>query len=137
VRYAQERVNTIKAECERDAEKYRTDHERSRRIDDLVRVKPTSAGPAHTFAQHALRAIGKAGGDMSKVEWKEVEAAAVHESITQRREDPKKVVAALIKHSPGMVDQVRQHKALELISTWSGNEISGSRASKERNGPSR
>jgi hypothetical protein len=137
VRHAQERVNAIKAEREREAEKYRTIHERSRRIDDLVRVERTSAGPAHTFAQHALRAIGKAGGDMSKVEWKEVEAAAVHESITQRREDPKKVVAALIKHSPGMVDQVRQDKARELISTWSGKEISASRVNKERDGPSR
>jgi hypothetical protein len=137
VRHAQERVNAIKAEREREAEKYRTIHERSRRIDDLVRVERSSAGPAHTFAQHALRAIGKAGGDMSKVEWKEVEAAAVHESITQRREDPKKVVAALIKHSPGMVDQVRQDKARELISTWSGKEISASRVNKERDGPSR
>jgi hypothetical protein len=137
VRHAQERVNAIKAEREREAENYRTNHERSRRIDDLVRVERTSAGPAHTFAQHALRAIGKAGGDMSKVEWAEVEAAAVHESITQRREDPKKVIAALIKHSPGMVDQVRQDKARELISTWSGKEISASRVSKERDGLSR
>jgi hypothetical protein len=137
VRHAQERVNAIKAERGREAEKYRIDHERKRRIDDLVRVGRTSAGPAHTFAQHALRAIGKAGGDMSKVEWKEVEAAAVHESITQHRQDPKKVITALIKHSPGMVDQVRQDKAQELISTWSGKEIAANRGSKERNGPSR
>ena len=104
MRHAQERVNAIKAEREREAEKYRTDHQRSRRIDDLVRVERTSGGPAHIFAQHALRAIGKAGGDMSKVEWKEVEAAAVHDAITQHRADPKKAVAAPIKHSPGMVD---------------------------------
>jgi hypothetical protein len=137
VQQAQERVNTIKAEREREAEKFRAAHERSRRIDDLVRVERTSAGPAHTFAQHALKAIGKASGDMSKVEWKEVEAAAVHQSITQHREDPKKVIAALIKHSPGMVDQVRQDKARELISTWSGKEIAVSKVSKERDGPSR
>jgi hypothetical protein len=94
-------------------------------------------GSGHIFAQHALRAIGKAGGDMSKVEWKEVEAVAVHEAITQHRTDPKKVVAAFIKHSPGMVDQVRKDKARGLISTWSGKEIATSRSSKERDGPSR
>jgi hypothetical protein len=137
VRHAQERVNAIKAEREREAENYRTNYERSRRIDDLVRVERTSTGPAHTFAQHALRAIGKAGGDMSKVEWKDVEAAAVHESITQRQEDPKKVIAALIKYSPGMVDQVRQDNARELISTWSGKEISASKINKGRDGLSR
>ena len=136
VRHAQERVNAIKAERERDAEKYRTEHERSRRIDDLVRVERTSAGPAHTFAQHALRAIGKAGGDMSKVEWKEVEATASRESIMEHNQDPKKVLAAIVKHSPGMVDQVRQDKALKLISTLSKKEITASKG-KERDGPSR
>lgn len=137
VRHAQERVNAIKAEREREAENYRTNHERNRRIDDLGRVERTSAGPARTFAQHALKAIGKAGGDISKVEWKEVEAAAIHESIMQHRQDPKKVLAAIVKYSPGMVDQVRQDKARELISTWSGKEIAASRVSKERDGPSR
>jgi hypothetical protein len=137
VRHAQERVNAIKAEREREADNYRANHERSRRIDDLVRVERTSAGPAHSFAQHALRAIGKAGGDMSKIEWNEVEAAAIHESIVQHRQDPKKVLAAIVKHSPGMVDKVRQEKARELISTWSGKEIAGSMVIKERGGPSR
>ena len=137
VRHAQERVNAIKAEREREAENYRTNYERSRRIDDLVRVERTSTGPAHTFAQHALRAIGKAGGDMSKVEWKEVEATASRESIMEHNQDPKKVLAAIVKHSPGMVDQVRQDKALKLISTRSGKEIAVSRANKEHDEPSR
>lgn len=137
VRHAQERVNAIKAERERDAEKYRTDHERSRRIDDLVRVERTSSGPAHTFAQHALRAIGKAGGDMSKVEWKEVEATSSRESIMEHNQDPKKVLAAILKHSPGMVDPVRQEKALKFISTRSGKEIAASRVNKGHDGPTR
>ena len=137
VRHAQERVNAIKTERERDAEKYRTDHERSRRIDDLVRVERTGAGPAHTFAQHALRAIGKAGGDMSKIEWQEVEATASRESIMEHNQDPKKVLAAIVKHSPGMVDPVRHEKALKFISTWSGKQIAAPRTSKERDGPSR
>lgn len=137
VRHAQERVNAIKAERERDAEKYRTDHERSRRIDDLVRVERTSAGPAHTFAQHALRAIGKAGGDMSKVEWKEVEATASRESIMENNQDPKKVLAAILKHSPGMVDPVRQEKVRELISNWATKKISSSELNKKMEGPTR
>jgi hypothetical protein len=137
VRHAQERVNAIKAEREREAENYRTNYERSRRIDDLVRVERTIAGPAHTFAQHALRAIGKAGGDMSKVEWKEVEATASRESIMEHNQDPKKVLAAILKHSPGMVDPVCQEKALKFISTLSKKEIAASKANKERDLPSR
>jgi hypothetical protein len=136
VQHAQERVNAIKAEREREAGTYRTDHERGRRIDDLVRVERTSAGPARTFAQHALRAIGKAGGDMSKVEWKEVEATASRESIMEHNEDPKKVLAAIFKHSPGMADQVRQDKALKIISTLSGKEIA-SKVGKDHDGLSR
>ena len=137
VRHAQERVNAIKAEREREAENYRTNYERSRRIDDLVRVERTSAGPARIFAQHALRAIGKAGGDMSKIEWKEVEATASRESIMEHNQDPKKVLAAIVKHSPGMVDQARQDKAREFIATWSGKEVAVRKVAKERDGPSR
>jgi hypothetical protein len=94
-------------------------------------------GPAHTFAQHALQAIRKAGKNAFKVVWPEVEKAAIHESIVQHRQDPKKVLAAIVKHSPGMVDPARQEKAREFISTWSGKVITGSKPTKERDGPSR
>jgi hypothetical protein len=67
---------------------------------------------------------------------KEVEAKASRESIMEHNQDPKKVLAAILKHSPGMVDPVRQEKALKFIST-SGKEIAASRVSKERDGPSR
>lgn len=137
VQQAQERVNAIKAEHERAAEEFRAAHERSRRIDDLVRVERTSAGPARTFAQHALRAIGKAGGDMSKVEWKEVEATASRESIMEHNQDPRNVLAAIVKYSPGMVEQIRQDKARKLISTWTEKEIVSPKISKQREGPSR
>jgi hypothetical protein len=137
VRHAQERVNAIKAEREREAENYKTNHERSRRVDDLVRVERTSAGPARTFAQHALRAIGKAGGDMSKVEWKEVEATASRESIMEHNHDPKKVLAAIVKHSPGMADPIRQAKAQEFIFSRKARDIPIPRASTYRNEPSR
>lgn len=56
---------------------------------------------------HAVKAVEKVGGDVSKVEWKEVEAAAIRESIMQHSQDPKKVLAAIVKHSPEMVDQAR------------------------------
>jgi hypothetical protein len=137
VRHAQERVNAIKAEREKEAEKYRTDYERSRRIDDLVRIESTSAGAAKTFAHHALKAIEKAGGDASKVEWAEVEKVAIYESIIHRRHDPKNVLSAIVKHSPGMVDQLRREKARQLISNWVGKEISPPKLSKQREGPSR
>jgi hypothetical protein len=54
----------------------------------------------------------------------------------EHNQDPKKVLAAILKHSPGMVDPVGQEKALKFIST-SGKEIAASRVSKERDGPSR
>jgi hypothetical protein len=137
VRHAQERVNAIKAERAKTAEQSRTDHERRRRIDDLVRVEGTCAGAAKTFAQHGLKAIEKAGGDVSKVQWTDVERAAIYESIMQRRHDPKGVLSAIIKHSPGMVDQVRQDKARELISNLAGKEISSSELGKKYEGQSR
>jgi hypothetical protein len=43
----------------------RTDYERSRRINDLGRVECTMAGETYTFAQHALKNVEKAGGDLS------------------------------------------------------------------------
>ena len=137
VRHAQERVNAIKAERETAAEKTRIDHERRRRIDDLVRVEGSAAGAAKTFAQHALKAVEKAGGDAAKVEWPHVEAAAIYESIMQRRHDPKNVLSAIVKHSPGMVDQTRQEKVRELISKLTEKEISSPELRKKREGPSR
>lgn len=64
-------------------------------------------GATHTFAQHVVKAVEKIGGDVSKVEWKGVEAASIRESIMQHGQDPKKVLAAIVKHSPEMVDQAR------------------------------
>lgn len=137
VRHAQERVNAIKVEREKAAEKDRADQERQRRIDDLVRVERNAAGAAKVFAQYALKAIEKVDGDASKVEWQKVEGAAIHESITKHRQDPKNVLSAIVKHSPGMVDQARQEKAREFISTWSGKQVVAPSMNKERDSPSR
>jgi ribosomal protein L18E len=72
--------------------KPRLDQKRQRRIDDLARVERTTAGAALSFAQHALKAVRKAGGEASKVEWPEVEKAAIYESIMQHWQDPKSVL---------------------------------------------
>lgn len=137
VRHAQERVDAIKAEREKAAEKERLDQERQRRIDDLVRVERNTAGAAHAFARNALAAIRKAGGDMSKVMWPEVEGVSIRESILEHRQDPKSVLAAIVKYSPGMVDQERQDKVQAFISTLAGKEVPAPKVSKERDGPSR
>jgi hypothetical protein len=137
VLHAQERVEAIKAEREKAAEKERLDQERQRRIDDLVRVERNTAGAAHAFARNALAAIRKAGGDMSKVMWPEVEGVSIRESILEHRQDPKSVLAAIVKYSPGMVDQERQDKVQAFISTLAGKEIPAPKVSKEREGPSR
>lgn len=137
---AQERVNIIKAEREKAAEKERLDQERQRRIDDLVCVERTTAGAAHAFAQNALEAIRKAGGNSSKVEWPEVEKVTIYEAIMEHRQNPKSVLSAIVKYSPGMVDQVRQDKAKAFISTLAGREIDGiadRKAKKQYEGPSR
>jgi hypothetical protein len=54
----------------------------------------------------------------------------------QRRHDPKSVLSAVVKHSPGMVDQARQDKARELISKWTAKDISLTKRNKQE-GPSR
>jgi hypothetical protein len=137
VLHAQDRVEAIKAEREKAAEKERLDQERQRRIDDLVRVERNTAGAAHSFARNALEAIRKNGGNASKVEWPEVEKATIHEAIMKHRQDPKSVLSAIVKHSPGMVDQKRHDKAQAFISTLAGKEIPAPKVSKERDGPSR
>ncbi len=137
VLHAQERVEAIKAEREKAAEKERFNQERQRRIDDLVRVERTTAGAAHAFATNALEAIRKAGGNASKVEWPEVEKVTIYKSIMEHRQDPKSVLSAIVKYSPGMVDQVRQDKVQAFISTLAGKEIPAPKVSKEREGPSR
>ncbi|MEO9429550.1 hypothetical protein, partial [Klebsiella pneumoniae] len=136
VMHAQERVKAIKAEREKAAEREKLDQERQRRVDDLVRVERKTAGASCTFAQHALEAIQKAGGDASKVHWPTVEKAAVMESITQHRQQPKDVLAAIVKYSPGMVEPARQEQARAFISTLAGKEIAAPKVGKQHDGPS-
>jgi len=134
--HTQERVKAIKAEREKAAEREKLDQERQRRVDDLVRVERKTAGASCTFAQHALEAIQKAGGDASKVHWPTVEKAAVMESITQHRQQPKDVLAAIVKYSPGMVEPAQQEQARAFISTLAGKEIAAPKVGKQHEGPS-
>ena len=139
VMHAQGRVSAIKAERQRAAEREKLDQERQRRVNDLARVERTKAGAACTFAQHALEAVRQAGGDASKVDWKAVEKAAIIESIGQHRQHPKDVLAAIMKHSPGMVEEpARQEQARAFISTLSGKEIAAPKVGKQQqhDGPS-
>lgn len=71
------------------------------------------------------------------MDWPEVEKVTIYEAIMEHRQDPKSVLSAIVKHSPGMVDQVRQDKAQAFISTLAGKEIPAPKVSKERDGPSR
>ncbi|EAO3132345.1 plasmid recombination enzyme [Salmonella enterica] len=136
VTHAHARVNAIKAERQRAAEREKIAQERQRRVNDLARVERTKAGAACTFAQHALEAVQKAGGDASKVDWKAVEKAAIIESIAQHRQHPKDVLAAIVKYSPGMVEPARQEQARAFISTLAGKEIAAPKVGKQHDGPS-
>lgn len=138
VMHAQGRIKAIKAEREKAAEREKLDQERQRRVNDLARVERTKAGAACTFAQHALEAMRKSGGDSSKVDWKAVEKAAVMESITQHRQEPKDVLAAIVKYSPGMAEPARQEQARAFISSLAGKEIAAPKVGKQQqhDGPS-
>ena len=83
-----------------------------------------------------LEAIQKAGGDASKVHWPTVEKAAVMESITQHRQQPKDVLAAIVKYSPGMVEPAQQEQARAFISTLAGKEIAAPKVGKQHDAPS-
>lgn len=138
VQLALSKVNRLKQE-RFEAEKIRQlDLERQRRIDDLVRVERKTAGAACLFARHALDAIKQASGDALLVDWGKVERAAAIESIGEHRQSSQDVFAAIVKHSPGMVDPVQQEKARVMISRMAGTDIAAPSNTPERDrGPSR
>lgn len=138
VRLALSKVDRIKQERFEAEKTKQLDHERQRRIDDLVRVERKTAGAACTFARHALDAIKQASGDALLVDWGKVERAAAIESIGEHRQSPQDVFAAILKHSPGMVDPVQQEKARAMISRMAGTDIATPSNTPERGrGPSR
>jgi hypothetical protein len=136
----QERVKALTAERERAAKERQITQEKQRRIDDLPRVKRTTAGAAHTFAKHAIEAIAQEGGFAHAVEWPKVERMAIRDALRDTGQSPQEVLGAIVRHSPGMADPARQEAARAYISELAGKEIvpvSSNRVQKERDrGPS-
>lgn len=112
--HAQQRVNALKAAKERAEERARLDAERRRRVEELERVESKTAGASCTFARRALQAIRQAG-KADAVDWPKVEQAAIVEAIRENGQKPGDVLAAIVKHSPGMVEQERQEAARVLV----------------------
>lgn len=86
---------------------------KQKRIEALPGLRRKTAGAAHTFVEHALRAIEQAGGP-DKVEWPKVEGSAARESISQHGQDPQAVARAICEHSP-----IRTHPATHAkVTAW-------------------
>jgi hypothetical protein len=115
---AASRVAQQQAEQAQAHERAQIEAERARRLADLARVERETAGAAHAFAKHALAAIQKAGGDASKVHWPAVEVAALRESIDQHHQPPAAVLAAIVKHSPGMVEPAQQQQLRAFVESY-------------------
>lgn len=123
VQHAQERVKAIKAEKEKMQERLKTDQERKRRVDDLVRVERKTVGASRTLARHALTAIEQVGGKSELVEWEQVERAATLQALKEQRQSASDVLSAVIQYSPGMVEPEHQEKARQLVSKLTGKEV--------------
>lgn len=138
VREAAAKVEQIKQDRAKVEKTKQLDQERQRRVDDLVRVERKTTGAACTFARHALDAITQVGGDALRVDWGKVERAAAIESIGEHRQSPQDVLAAIVKHSPGMVEPARQGKAREMVFRMAGMDIEApSNPPENDRGPSR
>ena len=74
--------------------------EKQRRIDALPELRQKTAGAEHTFVNHALEAIKRAEGDLTKVEWVKVEATAVLDSIAEHGQSKESVTRAICALSP-------------------------------------
>ena len=84
------------------------------RIKSLAKLEQT-AGPRFAFWRLATEAIRLAGGNASEVDWEAVEEQTIQTSVGQHGQDPTKVLAALLEHSPGSVGLERQNDLKALI----------------------
>lgn len=89
--------------------------ERQRRIDALHGLRRTTAGAEHTFVNHALEAIARAGGDAAKVEWPKVEGATAHEAISLHGQSPESVTRAICDLSPIRVNETSHQKVADWV----------------------
>ena len=133
--HTQERVKAIKAEREKAAEREKLDQERQRRVDPGARGAP-DGGASCTFAQHALEAIQKAGGDASKVHWPTVERKQPSWSRSHSTGSSPRRARGHREYSPGMVEPAQQEQARAFISTLAGKEIAAPKVGKQHDAPS-
>ena len=61
-------------------------------------------GAVYTLGVWAARAVQKCDGDLSKVNWKAVEMAAVKEAMGEHGQSAETVIDALTRHSPVRAD---------------------------------
>ena len=59
-------IDVTEVKREETAKKYQTDHKGNRRIDDFEHVKHTMIETAHTFDQHACKAVKKEANDVQE-----------------------------------------------------------------------
>lgn len=90
--------------------------ERQRRVEALQRLSERSAGAVHTFARHGLRALREQDAD--RIDWKQVELAALREAMIEHGQPVDKVVEAITKHSPGCADPARRQRFEEGVARF-------------------
>jgi hypothetical protein len=78
------------------------------RIDALAGLRGACAGAAFTFATLATQDLAAAELDGGPVNWAQIEDATMAKSIGQDQQDPQKVLAALLQHSPGAITPEQQ-----------------------------
>ena len=89
--------------------------QKQQRIEALPGLRAKTAGAGHTFVNHALAAIERAGGDPTKVEWLKVEGAAALEAISKHGQSPQSVTKAICELSPARVSKASHAKVAEWV----------------------
>ena len=108
------RAELVRQEAER-ARNLELLAERQRRIDALPGLRRKTAGAEHTFVNHALEAIERAGGNAGKVEWPKVEGAAAREAISEHGQSPDSVVRAICELSPARANEKGHQKVADWV----------------------
>lgn len=86
-----------------------------KRVEALQRLSDRSAGAAHTFARHGLRAMRDAEQDADRVNWKQVELDALRESMLEHGQPVDEAVEAITKHSPRCADPANRQQFEESV----------------------
>lgn len=81
--------------------------EKNKRIANLPNLE-NSTDALHILWELATAAIEQAGGNAEKVQWKQVETAAIKKCLGELALPPESVAEALNRYSPGAVSAARQ-----------------------------